>query len=455
VEAASEPKYEIRVGLFTVIALIILIWGWGWLKGFSLTPPQRFTVKFHDIAGLNLNAPVNVNGVRVGTVEKIQLHGKGQVLVDLKIKSEDITIPQGSQVTIQTLGLVGAKYVEITLPSVDPNQPPPPPIEPGTILIGQDPIRVELYVNKIATNVSNVTDALSTAKAQLSLTQAAENAGPAIENFKEATAKLSENMTKLSDTTSNLTAAATKFGNGASSAQTFFTQGTDTLKHVTGLTQDLSVTSKKVDRILDNPAFGADLKDTVRMAKETAEKIQITIEKLNSTVNDKSVRADLITMLNKLADSTDHIQHSMTIVKGVSDDPQLRSDVKEIVANAKEAMQKADEVMGNKSLISDAQLTMQKIRTAADEVDLASKNINRIVGSRHPILHLFVGGGGKKKIEVKPAGNGGKTQTIEIKDSAQQGKTIEIDSGEPADQGSSATARGSRIIDSAQNGSAK
>jgi len=173
---------------------------------------------------------------------------------------------------------------------------------------------------------------------------------------------------------------------------------------------------------------------------------------LNSTVNDKSVRADMITMLNKLADSTDHIQKSMTIVKGVSDDPQLRSDVKEIVANAKEALQKADDIMGNKSLVSDAQLTMAKIRTAADEVDLASKNINRIVGSKHPILHLFIGGGGKKKIEIKQADNGAKKQTIEIKDGAPQGKTIEIESDQPADKGGAATGR---VIDSAQTGTAK
>jgi phospholipid/cholesterol/gamma-HCH transport system substrate-binding protein len=451
VEAVSEPRYEMRVGLFTVIALLMLIWGWSWLKTFSIHPPQRFVVKFHDVAGLNLNAPVNVNGVRVGTVEKIQLHGKGQVLVNLKINSEDITIPQGSLVTIQTLGLVGAKYVEITLPTVNPDEPPPPAIEPGTVLIGQDPVRVELYVNRIATNISNVTDALSTAKAQASLSEAAENAGPAIQNFKEATAKLRENMTKFSETTTSLTNAANKFGNGASSAQTFFNQGTDTLKHVSGLTQDLHVTSKKVDKVLDSPVFSADLKDTFQLAKQTADKIQTAIHELNTTVNDKSVRQDLITMLNKLADSTDHIKYSMRIVKDAKDDPQLRSDVKEIVANAKEAMEKVDAVLGNKSFVADAQLTMAKIRNAADEVDLASQNINRIVGSKHPILHLFVGGGGKKKIQVNETENGAKKQSIEIKDGAPAGKTLEINKDQQAGQDNpTATATGTRIIDSAE-----
>ncbi len=65
-EAENKPNYEYRVGLFAVIALIILFWGWSWLKDFSFHPPQRFKVQFHDIAGLTKNAPVQVNGVRVG-----------------------------------------------------------------------------------------------------------------------------------------------------------------------------------------------------------------------------------------------------------------------------------------------------------------------------------------------------------------------------------------------------
>jgi ABC-type transporter Mla subunit MlaD len=410
VETSNETKYEVGVGLFTVIALIILIWGWSWLKGFSLHPPQRFIVKFHDVNGLNLNAPVNVNGVRVGTVEKIQLHGKGQVLCSLKITSEDITIPQGSQITIQTLGLVGAKYVEVTLPAVDPNEPPPPPIAPDTVLIGIDPVRVELYVNKIASNVGSVTDALSTNKAQASLTQAAENVGPAVENFKQATSKLNENMSKLSDTTASLEETAKKFGNGASSAQSFFSEGTETMKNVSALTKDFRATDHKVDKLLDNPAFGADLKDAFQTAKQTAEKIQSAIHELNATVNDKAVRDDMIVMLNKLADSTERIRDSMTLAKGMSDDTQLRSDVRDIVVTARDAMRKADDILGNPNFINDARLTMSKLQKASDSVDRASTNINRIIGSRHPIIHLFLNSNKpeKQKIEITTSGPGEK-----------------------------------------------
>jgi len=451
VEAVSEPRYEIRVGLFTVIALIILVWGWSWLKGLSFHPPQRFVVKFHDVAGLNLNAPVNVNGVRVGTVEKIQLHGKGQVLCSLKITSEDIAIPQGSQVTIQTLGLVGAKYVEISLPAVNPDQPPPPPIEPGSLLIGEDPVRVELYVNKIATNVSNVTDAFAATKARQSLGQAAENVGPAIENFKEATAKLNDNMSKLSEATSSLTTTANKFGNGATSAQAFFTEGAQTMKNVSGLTHDLRNTDHKVDRILDNPAFSADLKEAFQTAKQTAEKIQLAIHELDATVNDKSVRQDIITMLNKLADSTERIRESMNAAKDITHDPKLRSDLKEIVDNAKDAMDKADKVLSNPHFARDARLTMAKIRLAADNVNLASMNINRIVGSRHPLMRLFLNGGKSAKVQIdtSESGDGSTQPKVKVKDNGRHSQTIEIENN-GASEGTDPTTVGSETLDAAK-----
>src|SRR5262249_54452137 len=74
VQSPIRPNYEVRVGMFTMFALIILFWGWGWLKSMALfQKTQHFTVQFHDVAGLNKSAPVNINGVRVGIIEDLEL----------------------------------------------------------------------------------------------------------------------------------------------------------------------------------------------------------------------------------------------------------------------------------------------------------------------------------------------------------------------------------------------
>lgn len=397
-EVVSKPNYELRVGIFTLIAVIILLWSWSWLKSFTLHA-QRFTVRFHDVAGLNTNAPVNVNGVRVGTVEKIDLRGKGQVLCRLKITDEDAVIPEGSKVTIQTLGLVGAKYVEITLPEVKPDEPPPPAIPPDSEIVGEDPVRVELYMNKIASNLSRVSEALGSDPARDSLAKAAETSGATVTSFKEAADKFNKNMDKLAEATASFNNTANRFSQGANSATGFFNEGTETMQKVSGLAQDLQKTSHKMDKILDNPALSGDLKETARLARDTADKIQTAVHEINTTLTDKPFRDDFNVMLNKLSVSTENIYESLKIVRTVSNDQGLRADVKEAIVNAKEAIVKANDLLGQKSFLHDAKLTMSKLRTAADDVDLASRNINQLLGRKRLLLHLMFGGG--QKIEKK------------------------------------------------------
>src|SRR5262249_32172099 len=151
-----------------------------------------------------------------------ELHGKGQVLCKLKITSEDVAITEGSKVTIQTLGLVGAKYVEISLPEVKPDESQPPALAPDAVIVGEDPVRVELYMNKIASNLSRVSEALGSDSAKESLAKAAQTSGATVVSFKEAADKFNKNMDKLSEATASFSNTANRFSQGATSATGFF-----------------------------------------------------------------------------------------------------------------------------------------------------------------------------------------------------------------------------------------
>lgn len=386
----ARPNYEARVGLFALIAIILLLWGWSWLKSFSLFhPPQRFIVQFHDVAGLNRNAPVNVNGVRVGTVEKLGLKGKGQVQAQLKINSEDVMIPQGSTVTIQTLGLVGAKYVEITLPEIEPGQAAPPPLEPNSIVIGQDPIRVELVVNKIATNLSQI----DIARARARLSQNVERMARAADSISETSNKFRE--------------AAASTRTAAASANVFFSKGTSSFSRVSALADDWRVTSQKVNKILNNPALSRDLKETAEKARQTADSIQVAVHELNSAIADKNVRADLIDMLNRVDQSTQNIYKSVQVIHKVADDQGLRTDVKQILADAKEAMGKVDDLVSQPTFGADLKVTINQVKTAAGRVDLAARQLNQILNKKRPLLHMIFGRPGY----IKDAASDGKPQT--------------------------------------------
>jgi phospholipid/cholesterol/gamma-HCH transport system substrate-binding protein len=403
---AAKPNYEIRVGLFTIVALALLVWGWGWLKSASLFhPPQMFNVAFHDIAGLNKNANVQINGVRVGVVDDIQLVTAGQVMVHVKITAPNVRVLEGSTVNIQTLGLVGAKYLEITLPDVQPGQSPPLALRENEVIPGQDPVRVELVINDIATRISAVITPATSGKSGSKLSRALERSGVIIENIDAASAKFSKNMDRLAITADSVTATSNRINKAvghidtiASSADNFFIEGAQTMHGIKG-------TANKVSALLDNPNFSADLKETAQSIRQTSQNISATISELNATLKDQGTRTDLITMLNRLNDSTANIAKSLVVVDKIASDQGLRADVKEAVANAKEAVTKADKLLESANFKDDVSTTMSKMRSAASNVDIAAQQLSTILDKRAPLLHMMFGRPGKIRVEESQAKN--------------------------------------------------
>jgi len=377
----SKPNLETYVGFVVMIALILLIWGWSWLKNFTVQAPQRFTVTFHDVAGLNTNAPVNINGVRVGVVEKIKLKN-GIVDVGLKINSDDAAVYKGSVYTIQTLGLVGAKYIEVKLPEgTDASKEL---VTPDNIQTGVDPVRTELILNKIATNIGQID---FDAKA---------------ERIAQAADSLSQTSKKFGDAAADTKAAAKNakgfFGRGEESLDSFDNLANDlrinsktSFRRIDALADDWRTTSRKVNRLLDNPALSSDLKETAQKAKETSVNIQAAIHELTGVVGDKGTREDVISMLNKLNVSTDNIKNAVERVGKLSDDQGVRSDVKQILSDAKESMTNLNKVLSNKDLKDNLMGTSKEVRTAATHINFAALQMTQILDKRAPLLHMIGG----------------------------------------------------------------
>ena len=427
---SNKPNYELRVGLFVLGAVQLSIFGMSWLHSFSFFhPPQRFIVQFHDVAGLNNNAPVNINGVRVGVVEKIELSKAGNlnkqqpntprykdpglVYVHLRIATEETTIPMGSAITIQTQGMVGAKYIEITLPELPPGQAQPDDIKPDAIIIGQDPVRTELIVNKIATKLNEIVNAADKENGGPSLTDALKHSGEAVSNINEAAKKLNKNMDRFEKASESFTSTATKIGQVADSAKSvtsgasgFFNRGNKAMDQINVLAVDFQSTSKKMNKILDNPTLSTDLKETAKLAKATADSISVTVERLNSTLKDPTVRGDLITIMTKVQTSLEKAQTSLATVDKISDDKDFRA----VISKFGDSLAKFDELLGSTDMTGVTKSTLAKLGTTADDVDLAARQIQNVLDKPTGMSRWFIGKNGdlkRLKIENK-GGKGGK-----------------------------------------------
>ena len=108
-----------KVGLLTLLSLILLIGVVFKVKGRTFSSADRVTVEFKDVNGLRPGAGVQMMGLRVGQVEEITPVVDGEnsfVKVKFVITEPDIEIPKASMLSIQQSGLIGELFLEITPP---------------------------------------------------------------------------------------------------------------------------------------------------------------------------------------------------------------------------------------------------------------------------------------------------------------------------------------------------
>jgi hypothetical protein len=109
----------VKVGILTIVALTVLIFGILWLKGRAISGGNRIEVVFHDVDGMRPGSAVQIMGLRVGQVEEVTpfiTSDKSFVKVKFVITEPNIDIPTASEISIQQSGIIGEKFVEITPP---------------------------------------------------------------------------------------------------------------------------------------------------------------------------------------------------------------------------------------------------------------------------------------------------------------------------------------------------
>jgi len=103
----------LKVGVFVLIAIIIVISTLFWAKGFFLYKNQRdMKAYFTSINGLNVGDPVSVNGVKSGKVMEIDLV-EDSVLVNFSL-DQSVKLKTDYIIEVAILELMGGKQLFIT-----------------------------------------------------------------------------------------------------------------------------------------------------------------------------------------------------------------------------------------------------------------------------------------------------------------------------------------------------
>ena len=117
---------ELRVGVLAIICLVILYFGFNFLKGINIFSPTKVYVgTFDRINGLTAQAPVYIKGYQVGLVESIQYDFKQYPAFTVNVSiDKTIELPRGTQMALVADGLLGGGAIELQLPTM-PNRAMP------------------------------------------------------------------------------------------------------------------------------------------------------------------------------------------------------------------------------------------------------------------------------------------------------------------------------------------
>lgn len=155
----GRTKLELKLGFFVFIALVIFaifILSVGGIRTWS--SGYQVSFMFNFINGVKKGAPVRFAGVDVGEVTNIKYfyeakEEKTKIRITCWVPNE-VMIPRDSTVVVNTLGLLGEKYIEI-LPGVDYKNV----LQPNETIDGEDP----LPMNEVFKIAKNIVESLDTA----------------------------------------------------------------------------------------------------------------------------------------------------------------------------------------------------------------------------------------------------------------------------------------------------
>lgn len=139
----TKMNFELKVGIFIFIGIVILsviVFSIG--NFYSVKRGYNMNVVFSFANGIGVGAPVRYSGVQVGEVQDIKVYfdeKENKPLVRLNIwVSQNTWINENANASINTLGLLGEKYLEIFPGTRDTRL-----LQKGDTLRGNDPVSTE------------------------------------------------------------------------------------------------------------------------------------------------------------------------------------------------------------------------------------------------------------------------------------------------------------------------
>lgn len=183
---------RIKVGIFVLVGIVILFAFIFLIGDFSFFERgTKLKIIFGFASGIKPASPVRLAGIDVGTVKETRIffdNAENKTKVELAVWINGKTnIPVDSKIWINTLGLLGEKYIEI-IPGVSTTAF----LKDGDTVMGEDPVSIH-EITRMASEIAvKVQDSVGSLNEVIKDPQVKESLKETIVNVKEITRKVNE-----------------------------------------------------------------------------------------------------------------------------------------------------------------------------------------------------------------------------------------------------------------------
>lgn len=265
----TDKSVELKVGAFVFVGLLVLaalVIQFGRVgEGFKTY--YGLTVRFPDASGLLKGSDVLLAGAKIGRVsDGPRLTGTGQG-VDVPLRIFDyVRIPEGSKFTVGSSGLLGDRFVAVTMPAGEPTAyiPKNAAIE-GTRETGLDDLTREggFLVGDLRGAVQNINTTITRLNEQALSSENMQNLKASVEHLNTATAALAESSKKIDGVLEKADGTMGSAKKAADDVQVAIVDARKTIQAATEVMQQATQGKGLLPALLTNQDLARDLRALV------------------------------------------------------------------------------------------------------------------------------------------------------------------------------------------------
>jgi len=265
---------EIKIGILSVLTLALIIWGYIFVKGENLfANNDNYFAYYSNVKDLTIAAPIQVNGLNVGTVKSIELDpdNVNRIKVGFTISS-DIRIPSNTVAILKSENALGGRIIDLKFEKMCDGT--------NCAKDGQE-LKGETY--GLINSIMNVSEAQEFGDALTgSINNTIKNLGS-----EESDAALDKSIRNMAQITENLAALTDKMNSLLGTTRNDID---NTMNNVNKITTALAENNEQISEMIQNlnkmstQLVEADLGKTVSSAEETMTSANSIISSLDSSI---------------------------------------------------------------------------------------------------------------------------------------------------------------------------